>query len=394
LSVYSIWPFFIVVAAALVLVSTSLFDFIDGPSGIEQRNAALDGIRGFLALSVMIYHAVVTHRWLETGAWIVPPAKFYDQLGPLAVAIFFMITGFLFWGKAMSRERPLEYPALYIGRVFRIAPVYVFAVASMVLIVFVRSGFAIRQPIGELLPALGAWAALGLLDTADFNQYTGAGIILAGVTWTLKWEWYFYFSLLMSGRIASYAPRMFPACLGIVSLILAHLMQMHEWYFAALFACGMLVQGFGHIDVAPPDRDGLHSLLAASLLVAIFAGWTTPWGTPQVLLAGAFFYLVCSGVSLWGLLRTRAAQRLGHISYSVYLLQGIVLTLTFAHGGVRTAALGSGLTFWWVVAASAMVLVVLSGATYTLLERPGIRVGKRVAHWFSRRTRRRACAIT
>jgi peptidoglycan/LPS O-acetylase OafA/YrhL len=386
MSVHSIWPYFLVAALACCLISLPAFRSIDPPAGAEHgRTTHIDGIRGLLALSVMIDHAVVTHRWLTHGEWVVPPAKFYDQLGTLSVAVFFMITGFLFWGRMVRAQGRIGFASLYINRLFRIAPVYLLAVAMMVLIVFARSDFTLRQPLPVVLRAIGEWASLGLLGAPDFNGYAGAWIVLAGVTWTLKWEWYFYFSLRVTGPLAARAAAWLPGAALPAFLLAAQMWPAPGWYYASLFACGMLVA------TVPPGvaaflgrRDRLSSVVALALLVGIFAGWSTPWGTPQVLLAAGFFVLVCNGTSLFGLLRTRSAHRLGHVSYSIYLLQGIVLTLVFSAGPVRDKALGSAPLFWATVAACAVLLVALAAAVYVLVERPGIAAGKRLVRWWER----------
>jgi peptidoglycan/LPS O-acetylase OafA/YrhL len=103
-------------------------------------------------------------------------------------------------------------------------------------------------------------------------------------------------------------------------------------------------------------------------------------------LAGGFFYLVCTGTSLFGLLNTRSAQRLGHISYSIYLLQGIVLTLAFAIPSFRAFAFGSPAAYWIATGVCVVVLVFSSALSYVLLERPGIRAGKRLARWTATRS--------
>ncbi|WP_266182599.1 hypothetical protein [Dyella humicola] len=49
-----------------------------------------------------------------------------------------------------------------------------------------------------------------------------------------------------------------------------------------------------------------------------------------VCLPGLFFLPIASGTWIFGLLLTRGAVRLGHASYSIYLLRGLTLSLIFA----------------------------------------------------------------
>jgi peptidoglycan/LPS O-acetylase OafA/YrhL len=96
------------------------------------------------------------------------------------------------------------------------------------------------------------------------------------------------------------------------------------------------------------------------------------------MLLALFFYLVCSGTSVFGLLTTTPARRLGNISYSLYLMQGLVLTLVFAIAPLRDFAMTSPQQYW--AAGIVCVCVLLLGAAlgYAFVERPGIALGQRL----------------
>jgi peptidoglycan/LPS O-acetylase OafA/YrhL len=96
------------------------------------------------------------------------------------------------------------------------------------------------------------------------------------------------------------------------------------------------------------------------------------------------FQLIISGVTLFGLLVSRPARRLGNISFGIYLLQGPVLAASFLVPGVRSAALASPLGHWVVMAVDAILLVLLSTATHAMIERPGVRLGKTAIAWMRR----------
>src|SRR5262245_31692713 len=65
------------------------------------RYETLDGLRGLLATGVFFCHSVVFYHYLGRDAWERPASPFYAALGEFAVALFFMITGFLFWSRAI-----------------------------------------------------------------------------------------------------------------------------------------------------------------------------------------------------------------------------------------------------------------------------------------------------
>jgi peptidoglycan/LPS O-acetylase OafA/YrhL len=95
--------------------------------------------------------------------------------------------------------------------------------------------------------------------------------------------------------------------------------------------------------------------------------------TLPILILGVAFVLVMFDGTLFGLLLTRPAKRLGDISYSIYLLQGPIFFLVFASASVRSFATESAWSYWTVVIIAALALTIVATATHVLIERPGIR---------------------
>ena len=126
-STYSIWPYFACTAFLLIICGSPLFKAADVPPNPGRaRISTLDGLRGFLALGVFFHHAAIYHEYLLDQQWRLPPSRFYSLLGQVGVAMFFMITGYLFWSRVVTERGRLDWLQLYIGRVFRIGPLYLF----------------------------------------------------------------------------------------------------------------------------------------------------------------------------------------------------------------------------------------------------------------------------
>jgi peptidoglycan/LPS O-acetylase OafA/YrhL len=85
------------------------------------------------------------------------------------------------------------------------------------------------------------------------------------------------------------------------------------------------------------------------------------------------FLFVVDGNSLFGLLRTRAAQLFGAVSYSFYLVHCIVLFVAFrlVESFVPVASL-TGAQHWTVAALAALGATLLSAFTYRRVEHPFI----------------------
>ena len=375
----SIWPYFVLLAILVGIATLPWFRFVDTPSTTTTRFATLDGLRGFLAFSVFVFHLIVTHEYIESGEWEPPRSRFYALLGPVGVSLFFMITGFLFWGKLLREQGRLRWIELYLGRVFRIGPMYLFVVLVMLYIVFARTDFALQEPASEVASSVLQWLALGFMNTEpNVNGYP-ATHVLAGVTWTISYEWGFYASLLAMAYFAR-AKTHILFVLTLLGICLAGKMLLGNFIFGmgAVFACGMAVASMLHEKFLTRMPRPLASALALVSLAIIFLMLENGYGTDTLILLSIFFYLVCSGASLFGVLTCAAARRLGNISYSLYLMQGLVLTLVFSISPIRDFALQAAMNYWIIGGVCAMVLVVAAALGYGLIERPGIALGKRL----------------
>lgn len=397
MGIYSVWPCVVLMLAVFVLVAAlPVFRLADDPPPRGRRTATLDGLRGFLALGVFAHHLVITHRYIGAGVWELPPSGVYTLLGQAGVVVFFMITGFLFWGKLLDDGGRPDWTGLYIGRVFRIGPMYLLAVGLMLAIVAWRTGFALREPAWAVAAEALHWLALGLLPLQpDVNGYAGTGLILAGVTWTIFVEWLFYGALWPIARFARGAPRARPLrfaggglllCLFALTAAASSTTSMSEPTPAlavamlatvvAAFFSGMVTACLVRRSARPRIPAG--SAVALACLGVVFLAFDTMLGPVQIILVSAFFYLVCDGASLFGLLSTRPARRMSAMSYSLYLMQGLALTLVFAVPQVRDFAMAGPVRFWLAGGLCAVLLVLTSAATYRVVEKPGIALGRRL----------------
>jgi peptidoglycan/LPS O-acetylase OafA/YrhL len=366
----------LLIVLALFVFRFSPFSVLDEQTGPTARAKGLDSLRGFLALGVFFHHLDFMSVYHTTGIWEPHPSAFFYFLGRGTVWTFFMITGYLFWGKLLRGS--IKWTDLYIGRLFRIGPLYLAVIAVMFLIVFARSDFELLQPTREVAVGIARWLALGAVRGHDLNNYTDTRLIIAGVTWTLRYEWLFYFSLIFISVFATARRHRIFSAGGAVVLLVAgyHLDPRIVPHFTSFFI-GMVAASFDK-RAWVARNDLVSSLIAAAALVPCMVGYVDPSTPPGTFLLGVCFYLIANGASMFGLLNLRAARRLGNISYSIYLTHGLILTLLFSSGYIKkAAAMHSGID--WRVGALAMACVLAaSSLTYLLIERPGIELGRRI----------------
>ena len=336
-------------------------------------------------MAVVFHHVAVYYRYLTTGVWSPPVTRFYQLIGPLGVSGFFIITGYLFWGRLIRDGGHAKWKSFYIGRLFRISPLYLVAVSTMLVLVVHSEHFHIVVPASKVAKELARWLSLGFLAGFTLDDNPLALVLMAGVTWSIQWEWFFYLSLPLIAFAARYERLRVPflgvayACCVICARLTPPPAWSHEYErLVALFLMGMLCATLG-------AHGGMRRLpdLVSSILIVVLAGSlflvSEPYSFRAGLVLGCIFYLITSGSTLFGILTSRPARRLGDISYGIYLLQGLALAAVFSTTWAKTFALASPLHYWTCAFAAATLLLILATIAHVLIERPGIALGRRIA---------------
>jgi peptidoglycan/LPS O-acetylase OafA/YrhL len=343
--------------------------------GSGGRNVPIDGIRGYLAFGVYVHHCLLTWIYLREGHLVLPPHNFEFQLGATSVAVFFMITAFLFWGRAQAKAG-LEVKGFFISRLFRIYPLYLFALVLISAGVAYKSNWTLLEPATRIAFEMGKW--LGF-RTPDINNYPA--IQIDAVTWTLLYEAWFYLSLplLVVVFLKKFALWKSVVALAIIALLfkLNHL----QIGIAAAFLGGVIavywVRDKKRIAFAQTHGATVVALLSLACVVLFMY---RPFNPVGIALLSIFFTVIASGNSLFGFLKMRSGLWLGEISYSIYLLHAIVLWVLMENVLPRLTAFHLT-TKWFAISAIGItpILVLFSSATYLLIEKPLINLGHRLS---------------
>lgn len=356
---------------------------------IGERMGCVDGLRGYLAVFVMIYHFIL---YIEVtrlgGVWSRPNLRFFDSLGPGSVNLFFMTTGFLFYPRIMGGFASVDWLTLYVSRVFRIVPLLIFLVLAASALILARMDFTPTEPFKTTIFSMMLWIVSW--DHPDLWGFRESGR-LASMLWSLWFEWLFYLFVLPVCAIAmsmrGNAPRwavpvgMVILSIGIKSFHLASLID-----FLPLFGIGMI--SF-ELKSRRAIAEALTSRTATvTAFLCLIVGALVPSGVARMILHAFFFMCVACGCSFWGLLKTRGARVLGEVSYGIYALHMLVLSILFvsfaeAVGRLKTDALPV------LMPIVAIAVLASGGAAFLLVERPGIRSGKALAKMGSFWIRRR-----
>jgi peptidoglycan/LPS O-acetylase OafA/YrhL len=356
------------------------------------RFASIDGMRGFLAFAVFLHHGAIWFSYVRTGIWGVLDSSLFAHFGQGAVSLFFMITAFLFTSKIVTAERgKIDWIRLYVGRLTRLFPMYAVAVGLMWLMAWQLAAWRLQVPLLELGQEALGWATFTIPGTLPVNGNPDANLLMAGVTWTLPYEWWFYLSLPLIALIARRTRLSWWVGFAAVSVLLTqvgyNLVLVSIWPFLGGVAGAFAARIPAIRKVAGHWSSGLVVIACIGSAVIFFPTAYTP---PATALYSVAFILIASGSSVFGLLTSPASRMLGETTYSIYLIHGLLLTVLFRYLlGFPAAASLTTTQHWFLLLALVFPLVGLSYLTFRWIETPAMNLTPKITDWLHRPRPRR-----
>lgn len=351
----------IALTALTLRVAPSIAATVFGPT--PSRITELDGLRGLLSILVVLHHCVIFRIYAATGIYDSPASNIENLAGDASVALFFIITAYLLWGRMLRTGGHADWEQFFIGRFRRLTPMYMLAVACLVLIVLVETGFTLHVPLSDFIIQVLRWMGFALLPQSDINGRPDTHAIEV-VLWTLKYEWVFYLGIPL---LAIFAKGNRPWALYLLALTIA--IKLADTPLYGYFVVGAVSAHLAHkpdLIKLPPWLWGGLSLVALVLLTACYHDI---YGLPQMVLLFFIFQGVLSGTGIWRVLRAQSLRFLGNISYSTYLLHHMLIHMMvfWIFGAPRFAALND-----WEFAAASVAAgcasIALAITTYIMIE--------------------------
>lgn len=353
------------------------------PSG-AGRYASIDGLRGYLAFGVFVHHSIITWIFLRTGVIDFPSSNVYSQLGQGSVALFFMITGFLFWDRLLTQGRQHDWLAFAISRLFRLYPLYLPLMLIVFVTVFYLQDWELKESGIRLIGQTLAWLTF---DRPDVNQYPQTGMLISNVTWTLGYEVFFYLALPLAAMVFIYRDSWLQVVLCLIGIYTLY--QVVGWehslkkHFLASFLGGIAAAYWiRRPQLLAWSKTPLAGIIALLALAIAFTAFNRAFNLKPLLLMSVFFVIVASGNTLFGALRPRSIRWLGEISYSTYLLHGFVLwVLVQRLPLVLELDARETWIFLPLFALCSCLLIIISSLTFLYIEKPGVNAGKKTLQW-------------
>jgi peptidoglycan/LPS O-acetylase OafA/YrhL len=355
-----------------------------------KRLECLDGLRGFLAVYVLLGHMA---PFASLPDWL----QITVSHGGAAVDLFFVLSGLVITQSLLNTDGQVR-PFLII-RAARIFPVFLVVFALGVAVQPWSCGFERMPWIGPGNAArticVMAWPHTWMPEIVAHLTMTHGlfpnGILpdvwvsFLGSAWSLSTEWQFYVLALLVGIQGRQLGR---TLLGLAILGVAwHLVMPDEWQFSRAFLPNkghFFALGVASVAVTRQESGALTSyalFLAASLAVCATQGSIGKMIPPIA-------WTVCLAVQMQpkvavlraasNLLRSPVAQYLGAISYCLYLVNEPIHKIVSA--AISSYADSNGLLFTllWIPASIGLPLLA-SGWIHARLEAPALQWGRAVA---------------
>ena len=331
---------------------------------MKNSNEALIGLRGFLALSVLIYH-IYNSSVLEN--YIVESPKnsllyYMNYAGPISVNLFFVISGYLII-KSLVNKRTLR--EFVLNRILRIYPVFL----TIHLIIF---------GVGPLINY--KWMkdiSLGQYFIHFFsNLFLLPGIfpfpIAQIVAWSLSYEFAFY---LLAGSlffiykhaILSFWKYLLYAIFTLICIAIVYLYPNTLFFVVGtvLFVCEKKIKQF----YKPYTLFHLNSTLFLILIYLSYGMANFNILIPTLLAFPVFVSLIVGHGLLADFLKLKPFKYLGKISYSLYMWHTFIMfPLKKVMPKIHVFTVSSFLTFLIYAFLTLTLSLLISHLSYQFIE--------------------------
>jgi peptidoglycan/LPS O-acetylase OafA/YrhL len=332
----------------------------------------IDGVRGYLAFFVFLHHSYIWQHYIQTKSWDEPTLNLYNHFGQTSVSLFFGITAFLFTTKILKSTTDFNWGLYLKSRFYRLFPMYFTVTCVIFILIGYYTHLKINTTIGELISTSASWIGFTVAGTLDINGFQNSRLMNSGASWTLPYEWMFYFllpflALAMGKKVKPKTLVLFLLLLGS-TLYLNQASIRHFMPFIGGIVVAVLVQ---KNTFSTWLQKPFMNYIALALLVVSVCFFDSGRKPIPLIATSLFFLLIASGNSIFGLLSHPLSRKFGQITYSVYLIHGTLLFVIFySIIGLDRAAQLTQVDYWSIITVSIVPLLFLSQLTFKYIELP------------------------
>jgi peptidoglycan/LPS O-acetylase OafA/YrhL len=288
-----------------------------------QRLEGLQILRGFAAVSVMLYHCshYVQEKFESVArqSWI----SEIDQRFSWGVQLFFVLSGFVMWRLITTNTTPVRFIS---GRLIRIYPPYFICVLLMVackILLIGSSGFQFSHIISMSLLPIGP------------RSYP------IGVEWTLIYEMTFYllmmFLILIPSKLRFMGLIMWLLIIGVSAITYPSWSSVFvpdaKQVILSSFCLPFIIGCFVGILYSKKTKGSVAPCIFAGTALVVISGFILRTETKQAFLGMGFGFITLS--MLWTSISSnnpfiRILTGIGDWSYGIYLSHVPIITIFLA----------------------------------------------------------------
>ncbi|MCJ1805886.1 MULTISPECIES: acyltransferase family protein [Flavobacterium] len=374
-------PFFAIIIFFIAFTTAYIINLKFKITNNDTRYETIDGIRGFLAIGVFIHHASIWFQYLQIKSWVAPKSNLYNQLGQTSVSLFFMITSFLFITKLLNSEnQKINWPIIFISRFFRLVPMYLVSIFLLISIVFIISDWQLNVPPFKLLKEVLQWGTFTILSSPTINDLSFTHIINAGVVWSLPYEWLFYFSLpIISILIFKKKTSFFYTVISLFFILCFFKIYGSSIPHLLSFLGGVIPPFIIKYNTKKINFNSNFYSIIILLCLGLILLFHTSDNYICKLLIIIVFNLIALGNEMFGVLKNTTLKFLGEISYSTYLIHGIIIFITLYFGfSLEVVEKMPPSTFCSIIFLITPIIILTSFLSYRNIEKPFMDYSKKI----------------
>lgn len=365
----------------LTLVSVYIVNKIKSVGIGNEKFVSITGIRGFLAFSIFIYHSNIWFQYLQTNIWESPKMGSIVYFGQTRILLFFMITSFLFTFKMYeSKNAPIDWKRFFVARFLRIFPMYFVSILLLILVVFIESDFELNDKITQILKDSLHWINFTITGIPNINKLENVWLINAGVAWTLPIEIIFYFFVPIFSLFFNIKPSYKVILISILGMVYVTYFNIPQFHVLSALIIGIVLGIIQNLNGTVSNFKKIgYFLFSILILTTIYELFFEAKHTFALLISTVIFSLIAYDKTMFGLLKMPLIRRFGQITYSFYLLHGILLFVTFNYFvEIENLKSYSKIDYFKIIALTIFPLIFISHFSYIYIEVPFIKLTQKL----------------
>lgn len=207
--------FYFLLIAVLYLVGCFTVSILAKKAGVTRTegkafSSPLEVLRGFAAFLVFGAHSSMYFGFA-------PKQVIAAAMGEVGVLLFFMLTGYLFWGQIQNGR--YDAATFFKKRIYRLAPIMLVFITVVTALDWIGAGFPVpgHTQLLALLRNYGFGFGQVVNSIGNVNDVFSQDMYLRiNNIWTLRWEWMFYLAVPLLATLGRFRNTTFFAVFLII----------------------------------------------------------------------------------------------------------------------------------------------------------------------------------